>query len=84
MDLVQLTDVALGLSAVVVRITDIEEDDNGDLAIMAEEFPAGVGTSVAYPTQAKSNGAPDTGVVSELGHTPLHHRAAAEPDRQPG
>jgi hypothetical protein len=71
MDIVQLTDAALGLSAVAVRITDIEEDDNGDLTIMAEEFPAGVGTSVAYPTQAKSNGAPDTGVVMNSINTPF-------------
>ena len=71
MDLVQLTDVALGLSAVVVRITDIEEDDNGDLSITAEEFPAGVGTSVVYPTQAKSNGAPNTAVVMNSVNTPF-------------
>ena len=49
MDLVQLTDSAIGLNAATVRITDIEEDDTGVLTIMAEEFPAGVATAVAYP-----------------------------------
>ena len=56
MDLVQLTDPALGLNATTVRITDIEEDDAGVLTVAAEEFPAGVATGVAYPVQATSNG----------------------------
>jgi len=62
MDLVQLTDSALGLSATAVRITDIEEDDSGIFTITAEEYPVGVATSVAYPTQAKSNGAPSASI----------------------
>jgi hypothetical protein len=71
MDLIQLTDAPLGLSAVTVRITEIEEDDSGDLSITAEEFPAGVATSVAYPIQAKSNGAPNTNVVMNSINPPL-------------
>ncbi len=39
MDIVLLTDVALGLSAAPVRITQIDEDDNGELTVTAEEIP---------------------------------------------
>jgi hypothetical protein len=39
MDIVLLTDAALGLSAAPVRITQIAEDDNGELTVTAEEIP---------------------------------------------
>ena len=39
MDIVLLTDATLGLSAAAVRITQIDEDDNGELTITAEEIP---------------------------------------------
>jgi hypothetical protein len=54
MDLVNITDTALGLANTTVRITEIDEDDNGILMIVAEEFPAGTATAVAYPSQASS------------------------------
>ena len=71
MDLVQLTDSAIGLNAATVRITDIEEDDTGVLTIMAEEFPAGVATAVAYPAQTPSNGAPTSSNTPNSVNTPL-------------
>lgn len=39
MDIVLLTDNALGLLAAPVRITAIEENDNGELTVTAEEIP---------------------------------------------
>jgi hypothetical protein len=39
MDIVLLTDPTLGLAAAPVRITAIEEDDNGELTVTAEEIP---------------------------------------------
>ena len=39
MDIVLLTDVALGLEEAAVRITQIDEDDNGELTVIAEEIP---------------------------------------------
>lgn len=39
MDIVLVTDAALGLSGAAVRITQIDEDDNGELTITAEEIP---------------------------------------------
>ena len=39
MDIVLLTDGTLGLAGAAVRITAIEEDDNGELTVTAEEIP---------------------------------------------
>jgi hypothetical protein len=39
MDIVLITDTALGLSAAPVRIIQIEEDQNGELTVTAEEIP---------------------------------------------
>ena len=71
MDLVTLTDAALGMTKVVVRITDIEEDDSGLLTVTAEEFPQGVATAAQYPTQIKSNGAPNTLEAPGSVNTPI-------------
>ena len=39
MDIVLLSDPTLGLSGAPVRITEIAEDDNGELTVTAEEIP---------------------------------------------
>jgi hypothetical protein len=39
MDIVLISDATLGLHAAPVRITQIDEDDNGELTITAEEIP---------------------------------------------
>lgn len=44
-DLVSLTDVHLGLARFPVRIRSIDEDDSGNLSVVAEEFPGAIGTS---------------------------------------
>ena len=54
MDIVTLTDAGLGMVKVPVRITSIEEDDQGDLTIEAEEFPAGIATATEYPKQIRT------------------------------
>lgn len=51
MDIVTLTDTALGLYKYQVRITEIEEDEDGALRITAEDFPFGVATPAIYPSQ---------------------------------
>jgi hypothetical protein len=51
MDIVTLTDSGLGLNDFPVRITRVEENDNGDLDITAEDFPQGVGHAATYPRQ---------------------------------
>ena len=50
MDIVTITDANLGLSNYPVRIVTIEEDDNGLLAITAEELVTGVSTPAFYPS----------------------------------
>jgi hypothetical protein len=52
MDLVTLTDVALGLEKEPVRITQIEEDEQRIYTITAEEFPWGTATATIYPKQS--------------------------------
>ena len=44
-----MTDPALGLFQAKVRITDIEEDDNGLLTVTAEELVSGIGTATVNP-----------------------------------
>jgi hypothetical protein len=39
MDIVLITDATLGLNVAPVRITEIAEDDNGELTVTAEEIP---------------------------------------------
>lgn len=51
MDVVTLTESAEGLQAVPVLITSIEEDEDGMLSIEAEDFPAGVSSTVANAVQ---------------------------------
>lgn len=63
MDIVTLTDSALGLNTLPVRILSIEEDADGKLAVTAEEFPDQVSTtSVAYPVPVVSGAIVDNNV----------------------
>ena len=55
MDIVALTDPGLGLAATPVRITAIEEDGDGLLAVTAEEFPGNTATAVGYTPPANTN-----------------------------
>jgi len=55
MDIVTITDEALGLDQFPVRITRIEEDENGELTITAEELAIGSRSAIEYDSQA-SNG----------------------------
>jgi hypothetical protein len=54
MDIVTLTHVPLGLDLFQVRIKAIEEDENGKLRVIAEEFPFGVATPALIQTQQPS------------------------------
>ncbi len=52
MDLVTLTDSGLGFNKLPVRIIEIAESENGDLAVVAEEYPQGVASATLYATQS--------------------------------
>lgn len=71
MDLVNITDSALGLNNVTVRITEIEEDEYGLLAVTAEEFPAGVATGALYQVQSSGGNNINQNVVPARVNTPM-------------
>ncbi len=71
MDLVTITDTLLGLNSVAVRITEIEEDDSGMLAVTAEEFPGGTATAVQYPVQGGGGNSISQNVVPARVNTPV-------------
>ncbi|HET6377933.1 MAG TPA: phage tail protein [Methylocella sp.] len=71
MDIVSLTDANLGLDNTPVRITEIEEDDDGLLSVTAEEFPSGAGTAVKYPVQPPGGNTTNQGVLPGRVNTPL-------------
>ena len=60
MDIVSITDAALGLDRQWVRITEITEDDGGNLLVSAEEYLAGTGAAAAYRFQTGAGFAADT------------------------
>src|SRR5271167_1350093 len=59
MDLVQISDVRLGATALTVRITAVEEDDEGTLTITAEDFFCGYSTAVLYSKQGAAGYVPN-------------------------
>jgi hypothetical protein len=59
MDLVQITDSRLGASALTVRVTAVEEDEEGTLSITAEDFFGGYSTAVLYPKQSGAGYVPN-------------------------
>jgi Putative phage tail protein len=65
MDIVEITDSNLGLSSYPVRITSIEEDDNGDLTIEAEELVDGISTPGANPGRGVSGYKPNQAAPAE-------------------
>jgi hypothetical protein len=48
MDIVEITDAGLGLTQQWVRILTLEENDNGDIAVTAEEYLGGTGAAPLY------------------------------------
>lgn len=59
MDLVTLTDSALGMNKLPVRILSMDEDDGGYLSIVAEDFPKGSASATLYPSTTGSGFAPN-------------------------
>lgn len=71
MDLVTVSDAILGLTNAPIRITEIEEDENGFLSVTAEEFPLGVATATLYPTQPVLNNPINRNVAPASVNTPI-------------
>jgi hypothetical protein len=70
MDLVTLTEPKFGLSARVVRIREIVENDGGTLTVTAEEWPFGVAGATLYGTQTGDGGTPNTAIDPGNATTP--------------
>jgi hypothetical protein len=66
-DLVTLTEPGLGLNNTPVRIVSTEESAEGGLTIVAEDWPNGIATAVAYPAPPRGGNGPNMAV--EPGHT---------------
>lgn len=69
MDIVTLTEsTGTGLNNVPVRITSVEEDEDGALTLEAEDFPGAIGSHIVYPSQESAgymaNYAQDPGDVN--------------------
>lgn len=71
MDIVTLTDAGLGLDKAPVRITEIEEDEEGVLSVKAEDYPLGVHTVSEYPTQPSLGYSADYNVSPGNAHAPV-------------
>src|SRR5260370_25019921 len=59
MALVEISDSRLGVSALTVRVTAVEEDEEGTLSITAEDFFGGYSTAVVYPKQSGAGYVPN-------------------------
>ena len=71
MDVVSLTDVALGLSFTPVRIVSIEENYDGLLTVTAEEMPYGVSQPAHYPHTGGTGYSPSNNVTGGPVNTPV-------------
>ena len=58
-DLITLTEPGLGLNNTPVRIVAIEEDADGGLKVIAEDWPNGIATAVAYPAPGRGGECPN-------------------------
>jgi hypothetical protein len=61
-DLVTLTEPGLGLDNTPVRIVTTEESADGDITIVAEDWPNGIATAVAYPAPPRDGNGPNLAV----------------------
>jgi len=71
MDLVSLTDVALGLNGLVVRVTSIEEDDEETLSIIAEDYLVNNATIKAAAPQLLGGATTAMNADPGLSNTPV-------------
>lgn len=78
MDLVTLTDAALGFAKLPVRITSIGEDEDGMLEIEVEDWPLGSASPTRYPSQVASGFAHDFNAAPGSIDTPVIFEAPAD------
>lgn len=84
MDLVTLTDAALGLNKTPVRIIEIDENQNGDLQITGEEFPWSIAAPTKYPKQGITPFVPQANADPGNVNTPIVVEATNRASNQRG
>jgi hypothetical protein len=77
MDLVSITDSVLGLTNKLVRITEVDDDENDLLTITAEDMLVGTASAPVYNWQASQGYAANYAVVPPSVGTPLIFAAPA-------
>lgn len=78
MDIVSITDAGLGIDRMWVRIVEIEEGDDGALAVTAEEYLAGAGGAAIYSTQPTGGWSNDYGADPGNATAPVFFEPVAE------
>ena len=78
MDYVTLTEAKLEFNRLLVRVTDIEEDENGMLTITAEEVPGNLAQAAIYATSAPVRYSPSYSVVPASINTPVFFEPTLE------
>jgi hypothetical protein len=63
MDLVTLTDAGLGMFKTPVRITEISESADGELDVVAEDWPFGTAHATLYPQQVSAGFIPNANIA---------------------
>ncbi len=76
-DLVTLSDAPLLMSLLPARVTSVVENDDGDLQLSFEDYPAGVVSHTEYPNQGQSGYQHDYNVASGNAGTPIVFEAPA-------
>lgn len=71
MDIVSITDAALGLDKQWVRVLEITEDADGALAFVVEEYLAGTGAAATYAFQKAAGFSVDYNVAPGNVNTPI-------------
>lgn len=70
MDIVMISHAPLGLNSAVVRIVSVEESEEGDLTVIAEEMPWAVATPAKVKTASSSGATVDFNVAPGNANTP--------------
>lgn len=84
MDLVTLTDAALGYNKKPVRLLQLIEDSKGHLDILAEDFPWGTAAPTAYPKQGATPFIPASDADPGSVNTPVMFEAQSRLNDQIG
>ena len=71
MDVVTITDANLGYNELPIRITGVEEDDQGNLKIEAEQLTVGVSTASGFSPQPITNHPQNSATVPDSVNPPV-------------